>query len=95
MIRSGKHHLDAAGESYFVHLRTALGFSASLAKASLACAIHALLPGLFTHSASRSIVDLSSRLSRRAALPVAARRDAPTSAQAHDGRDDLRFRIDV
>jgi hypothetical protein len=65
MIRSSKRHLVDAGETYPEHLGAALGFSACLARASIACAIHALVPGLFTRTASRSIADLHSRISRR------------------------------
>jgi hypothetical protein len=95
MIRSGRRHLEDVGEGYFEHSRAALSISASLARASLACAIHAVIPGLCTHTASRSIADLHSRISRRPASSAAARREAPPGAQAHDGREDFRFRIDV
>jgi hypothetical protein len=68
MIRSSKRHLHEADESYFEHLRVAAGFSLKLAKASLACAVHALVPGLFTRTASGSVARLQAQLAARAAL---------------------------
>ena len=67
MIRSCKKHLGDADEGYFKHLRVAAGISLTLAKASLACAIHALVPGLCTRTASRSIADLQARMAMRSA----------------------------
>lgn len=87
MISSSRVHLEDVGETYFKHLRAALGFSVILARASIASTLHALIPGLCTHTASRSIADLESRLSKRPALSAAARRDASPSAQAHDGSE--------
>lgn len=87
MISSSQTHLEDVGESYFEHLGAALSFSASLARASVACAIHALIPGICTHTASQSIADLQSRFSKRPGLSAAARRDASTGAQAHDGSE--------
>lgn len=87
MIRSSRVHLKDVGESYFEHLGAALGFSASLARASMACTLHALIPGICTHTASRSIADLQYRLSKRPALSAAARRNESSGAQAHDGSE--------
>ena len=67
MIGSSKRHLGDAGESYFRHLGVAAGISLRLAKASLACAIHALIPGLCTRTASRSIASLAAQLANRSA----------------------------
>ena len=67
MIRSSKRHLGDAGESYFKHLGAAAGISLKLARASLACALHALVPGLFTRTASRSIASLQAQLAIRSA----------------------------
>lgn len=87
MIRSSGAHLEDVGETYFEHLGAALSFSASLARASLACALHALIPGACTHTASRAIADLHSRLSNRPAHSAAARRDVLPGVQAPDGSE--------
>jgi hypothetical protein len=67
MVRASKHHLAQVGESYFEHLSAALGFSFALAKASIACGLHALIPALCTSTASRSVAELEAKLVRRAA----------------------------
>lgn len=85
MISSSRAHLEEVSESYFEHLGAALRFSASLALASAACALHALIPGICTNTASRSIADLHLRLSKRPAPSAAARRNASPGAQANDG----------
>lgn len=95
MIRSCKRHLMEAGETYFQHLRVALGFSARLVKAGAACALHAFVPALFTTTASRSIKELHSKLATRAALSAAARREAARRSQAHERSDEHRYRIDA
>jgi hypothetical protein len=69
MVRASKHHLTQVDESYFEHLRAALGFSLSLAKASIACCVHALVPAFCTNTASRSVAELQAKLVRRAARP--------------------------
>ena len=67
MIRSSRRHLAEVGENYFEHMAAAIGFSFRLAKASLACGLHALIPGVFTRTASRSVAELQAILVRRAA----------------------------
>ncbi|HVU31717.1 MAG TPA: DUF6356 family protein [Sphingomicrobium sp.] len=76
MIRSSKRHLADVGETYGEHLGAALGFSIKLVKASAACALHALVPALFTQTASRSVAELHSRLARRSALRRSERKEA-------------------
>lgn len=68
MPRSGNSHLADIGESYGEHLAKALGFSFALARASIACAVHAVLPELCTDTASRAVAELNAKLARRAAL---------------------------
>jgi hypothetical protein len=67
MVRASKNHLDEVDESYFEHLAAALGFAFALAKASVACGIHAVVPAFCTHTASRSVAELQARLVMRAA----------------------------
>jgi hypothetical protein len=50
----------------------ALSIALALAAASLACAIHALVPGLYTRSASRRIAGIHARLAARAGLEASA-----------------------
>lgn len=78
MIRSSNRHLSAVGEDYFEHLGNALAFSSRLATASVACAVHAIVPGLCTKTASRSVADLHAKLVRRGVLedtPATARKE--------------------
>ena len=67
MVRASKHHLAQVGESYFQHLGAALGFSFALARASIACGLHALVPAWCTSTASRSVAELQAKLIMRAA----------------------------
>jgi hypothetical protein len=55
-------HPETMGESYLEHQAVALSFAWPLLLASLACAVHALVPGLFTSTGSRAIVRLNDRL---------------------------------
>ena len=58
-------HPDAVGETYFEHLRTAGSFAGGLALCSLCCLIHALVPGLFTTSASARVERMHERMHNR------------------------------
>lgn len=68
-------HPHAMGESYFEHQRMALSFALQLFAASIACAVHALIPGLCVSTGSRAVADLNERLvvSRRRQRPVEGR----------------------
>jgi hypothetical protein len=66
------NHPHSVGESYLQHQRMALGFGAELIAAGAACLIHALIPGLFEHTASSAITRLNARMHAR------SRREAPT-----------------
>ena len=58
MLHESKRHLDAAGQSYFAHMRTALSIARRLSSAALACLLHAFFPGVFRTSASRCVFEL-------------------------------------
>ena len=62
-------HPESVGETYLEHQGVALSFAGELLAAGLACGVHAVVPGLFTRTASRSIERLHARLivARRAA----------------------------
>jgi hypothetical protein len=63
MIRSlFLSHPEAVGETYLEHQGVALSFAAELFVASLACAIHAVVPGLCTRTGSRAIERLHARM---------------------------------
>jgi len=55
-------HPHSMGESYFEHQRVALLFALRLFGASIACAVHALVPGLCVSTGSRAVADLNERL---------------------------------
>ena len=65
-------HPQSVGETYLEHQHVALGFSAALLKASVACFIHALVPVLFKTTASRTIVELHQKIAARQDHPVPA-----------------------
>lgn len=55
-------HPRSVGESYLEHQRHALGFGFSLLFASLACFVHAIVPGLCVRTGSTAIARLHSRM---------------------------------
>jgi len=57
-------HPRSVGESWSQHLVAALGFAGLLASAAGACFVHALVPALFTRSASRRVALLNERMLR-------------------------------
>jgi hypothetical protein len=75
-------HPRSVHESYLEHQACAMRFSVSLLGAGLACFVHALVPGLFEYTASRTIERLhgemvTHRMRREAAQPSAV---APTAS---------------
>jgi hypothetical protein len=63
MIRSlFLSHPESVGETYLEHQGVALSFAAELLTAGVACAVHAVVPGLFPRTASRVIERLHTRL---------------------------------
>jgi hypothetical protein len=55
-------HPRSVDEGYFEHQRVALSFSLQLLAAAAACAVHALVPGLFVRTASRAVARLNDRM---------------------------------
>jgi len=74
IVRAFTDHPATVGESYFEHMRCALGFSFTMMRSAVCCAIHAFLPFLFTKTGSSAIEDLYRRMVRQrsklAAAPV-------------------------
>ncbi len=58
-------HPHSMGETYFQHLRKALGFALQLSLISLICLIHAIIPCLFTRTGSRRLNDLHASMARQ------------------------------
>lgn len=67
IIRAFTEHPATVGESYLEHLRVALGFSLSMIRGAVCCAIHAFLPFLFQKTGSSAIEDLHQRMVRQRA----------------------------
>ena len=63
--RAFTDHPASVGETYGEHLRSALGFSASMCRAALCCSVHAFLPFLFQRTGSATIEDLHRRMVRQ------------------------------
>ena len=58
-------HPASVDESYFQHMRFALGFAGALAVAAGAALVHALVPALCETTASRKVRALHARLGAR------------------------------
>ena len=58
-------HPEAVGETYFQHMRVAMGFAVYLAVTAGAALVHALVPCLCETTARRRIKALNSRLQGR------------------------------
>ena len=58
-------HCREQGESYLEHARFAGSVGSRMALGGLACMVHAVLPCLFTTTGSRTVRDVSTRLSER------------------------------
>ncbi len=79
-------HPASVGESYGEHARVALSFAVELAKAAVVCLIHAILPFLFTRTASAILSRLYGRM-------VRARHISPRPGRTADGEVILTFEI--
>ena len=62
MALSFTAHPQDVGETYTEHFGVAMGFSVAMIAGGLACAVHALLPFLFTTTGSRTIRRLHDRM---------------------------------
>jgi hypothetical protein len=59
------NHPREVGESYFEHLGHAAWFGVRMIGGGIACLVHAVLPFVFTHTGSRTMDRLHSRLHGR------------------------------
>jgi hypothetical protein len=64
-------HPRAIGETYGEHARTAWSFGWRMTLGGIACMVHAVLPGLFVKTASRTVVQLDAEMRGRAPAPGA------------------------
>jgi hypothetical protein len=55
LTRLFKEHPESVGETYMEHMRAALWFSTTMAKAAFCCFVHAFLPFLFIKTGSGAI----------------------------------------
>lgn len=65
LARTFLEHPASVGESYFEHMRFALRFGGRLGMAAMAALVHALVPSLCKHTASRAVRDLVSFMDSR------------------------------
>ena len=68
MIQQSRTHLKEAGEGYWQHLRFATTFGLLAMAAGLAAIIHAFVPAMCTHTASRIVRHLGQLLEDRSQI---------------------------
>lgn len=68
MIQRTRAHLRDAGEGYWQHFRFATTFGLLAAAAGIAALLHAFLPALCTHTASRIVRHLGQLLEDRSKI---------------------------
>jgi hypothetical protein len=56
------NHPHSIGETYSQHARTAFSFGWRMTLGGLACMVHAVIPGLFVKTASRTVVQLDAEM---------------------------------
>ena len=79
-------HPASLGDTYPEHMRASLSYAVPLLGAALAAFVHALLPVLFTTTASLTVKRLHARMTRRCATCPSGRLHRPDlfSHQAHE-----------
>ena len=80
MIGRSKAHLAAAGETYWEHLRFARTIGLLSLSAGVACMIHAIIPSLFTTTASRTIGRINQLLGERKSIAEVQTATSDTTA---------------
>lgn len=68
MIRQSRAHLRDANEGYWQHFRFATTFGLLAMAAGIAAILHAFVPALFTHTASRIVRQLGQLLEDRSKI---------------------------
>jgi len=67
LIDSFTRHPASVGESYAEHFERASSFGGAMLIAGCACLVHAVLPFLFEHTASRCVRRLHAEMANRGA----------------------------
>ena len=67
MFKASRVHLNEVEESYFEHLAAALRIALLMVRAGTACALHGLVPGLCTRTATECVAQVQRLLARREA----------------------------
>lgn len=62
-------HPRAIGETYGQHARTAFSFGWRMTVGGVACMVHAIVPGIFVKTASRTVVQLDAEMRGRVPTP--------------------------
>jgi len=62
-----KDHPRSLGMSWAGHGAGALAIGARMIGAGFACIVHAIVPGLFTETAGRTVIDLHNHMTKRKA----------------------------
>ncbi|HEY5624572.1 MAG TPA: DUF6356 family protein [Gammaproteobacteria bacterium] len=83
-----KDHPASVGETYLEHMRAALWFSTTMARAAFCCLVHAFLPFLFTKTGSGAIERLYEAMVVARDSYTQRRRDHVTGAEL-DSRGSL------
>lgn len=65
-------HPRSVGETYFEHAAIAARFGATMVAGGVKCLAHAVIPAVFSRSASDSVAKLNSELARRRAASADA-----------------------
>ena len=61
-MKRWSQHLDEVNETYFEHMRNAMSFAGHMLTGAIACAVHAIAPGLFESTGSDRIKFLHERM---------------------------------
>ena len=62
LFTNGRSHLAEAGMGYAAHLRRATRVGTRMLSAGAACLVHGVFPGLFSTTATKTIVRLNDEL---------------------------------
>ena len=73
LAKKFSEHPASVGETYGEHFVSAMGFSLSMLRASLVCAIHALLPFVFEKTGSECVTGLYDRMVKNRSRLAAAK----------------------
>ena len=70
IVKLFTEHPRAIGETYGEHARTAFSFGWRMTVGGIACMVHAVVPGVFVKTASRTVVQLGAEMRGRKPSPA-------------------------